>query len=1112
MNFRYFRFSIFLFVFLSFIGNSTLWADSAPVPRGTPGDLWADKVLGESDHGIANSAFGNIADQEGVTQSAFNLGGEVIDPNSGMLYVWDPGDNRILGLSTNDLSVTDTGQDQDYTASIVLGQLDFYHTGCNHDSNWQNFPTPPAASATCLCGTVWAEQSPLEERTIANMAVDKSGNLYVPDYWNNRIMRYNAPITSTEPASNFWGQPDFFSNAPNNMGGNTSGSPSAQNLYLSHTFLPTYASGVATDNWGNLWVADAMNNRVLRFPGNGTCCAPQSQTADVVLGQSSFSAKSPVPFLQPLAVRVDGAGNVYVVASNGNSYGNGSSVFVYKPTSYQTGTGNPIYNSGVTAVTPDTTIPLSSGNSPFGLEWDAPNNPPTSKGIGGAPGPGQSGGLWVSGIPEVDLVQITLGSSDQITSQIVKVLINDTPGSPVTSPATGDPPNLNFFNLSGGSFSGTPVKGSYTVMSVALDQLGNVFWPSGDGGLLRFPAPIPTPQAGILHSADRELLKPWGYGPPPGGSEWYPGYHNLTGFNTGIGIAEAKGVTQIVQSGNFLEFWNMPSNGPEGLENGQRVDGLIGANNPANPLLGALFNRAKADKVGHLWTLINSGSQIAAYNLPLVNGETAALTISSPLPVLGTSQTINWNVAHNADPTEPLIDLAVDPNGQFIWVSDTANNRVLRIRNPLSTPQVDIILGQNNDTDCGCNGNPQAAVGSYSGPGEVCAFNNAMVNPTQNSFAAPGAVVLDHHGDLFVSDHTLESAGNSRMLMFGVDSIQNTSNVYSYGIPASIVYGTGGSFTSNVCTNFDVCSPWEPCFNSDDSFMVVGSDAQASSNFFSLVLANPRQGDFPVTYLKDYGPQDFAGTFDDQNNLYIANHNRNRVLIYYQPFQNFVLTPTFTPTWTPTYTPTVTPTLTQANTPTFTNTNTPTITPTNTPTNTVCTGCSIQSVIGGNSGPASMNGPEGLAIDNKNGVLFVAGNGTNNFIAAYDLNGNFLGSSAPAPGEQFTDVTFSHEGRKTYVFASSSETSNVYEYTYPGFALVAGSPNITASGYGILGLWMQVRGGVGGQNALYLAAGDGVHRYDGSGNHLYGIWGNEALSFLCRAAFPVNPTRLRVSR
>ncbi len=152
-----------------------------------------------------------------------------------------------------------------------------------------------------------------------------------------------------------------------------------------------------------------------------------------------------------------------------------------------------------------------------------------------------------------------------------------------------------------------------------------------------------------------------------------------------------------------------------------------------------------------------------------------------------------------------------------------------------------------------------------------------------------------------------------------------------------------------------------------------------------------------------------------------------------------------------------------------------------TPTTTICTACSIQSVIGGNSGPASMNGPEGLAIDNKNGVLFVAGNGTNNFIAAYDLNGVFLGSSSPAPGEQFTDVTFSHEGGKTYVFASSSETSNVYEYTYPGFALVAGSPNITASGYGILGLWMQVGGGVGGQNALYLAAGDGVHRYDGSG-------------------------------
>jgi hypothetical protein len=43
-----------------------------------------------------------------------------------------------------------------------------------------------------------------------------------------------------------------------------------------------------------------------------------------------------------------------------------------------------------------------------------------------------------------------------------------------------------------------------------------------------------------------------------------------------------------------------------------------------------------------------------------------------------------------------------------------------------------------------------------------------------------------------------------------------------------------------------------------------------------------------VTNLQDFGPQDFAGAFDAQDNLYVANHNRPRVLIYYKPFQTAV--------------------------------------------------------------------------------------------------------------------------------------------------------------------------------------------------------------------------------
>jgi hypothetical protein len=165
---------LFFFITLPLIQPFTLLADSLPVPRGIAGDLWADIILGQI-------SFGNEQFNQATTQTGFNLGGTVVDTKNGILYVWDADNNRILGLSINNLS-TDTGQNQNYGSTILLGQPDYAHTGCNHDSNWQNFPTPPGTDGSCLCGLIYWGQTPAESDSIANMAVDPQGNLYVPDY------------------------------------------------------------------------------------------------------------------------------------------------------------------------------------------------------------------------------------------------------------------------------------------------------------------------------------------------------------------------------------------------------------------------------------------------------------------------------------------------------------------------------------------------------------------------------------------------------------------------------------------------------------------------------------------------------------------------------------------------------------------------------------------------------------------------------------------------------------------------------------------------------------------------------------------------------------------
>src|SRR5579872_1642141 len=106
-----------------------------------------------------------------------------------------------------------------------------------------------------------------------------TGNLYVADLGDNRVLRFPAPFanpTRVEPDA-VYGQPDFATRSPNSGG-------------ISEHFL--YAPrGVALDAQGNLWVADTGNNRLLRFPVavlNAT-----NPAADLVLGQPDFHSAAP---------------------------------------------------------------------------------------------------------------------------------------------------------------------------------------------------------------------------------------------------------------------------------------------------------------------------------------------------------------------------------------------------------------------------------------------------------------------------------------------------------------------------------------------------------------------------------------------------------------------------------------------------------------------------------------------------------------------------------------------------------------------------------------------------------------------------------------------------
>ena len=145
------------------------------------------------------------------------------------------------------------------------------------------------------------------------VAVDSAGNLWVADTGNNRILRFSAGIlnnTAPVAADLVIGQKDFVSSQPDQGSG------------VSANGLDTPA-GLAADAQSNLYVADSNNARVLKFAGpvGGSGNNP---AAAAVWGQSNFTTKA-VPaqansssMSGPEGIAADANGNLYVAVPHDN--------------------------------------------------------------------------------------------------------------------------------------------------------------------------------------------------------------------------------------------------------------------------------------------------------------------------------------------------------------------------------------------------------------------------------------------------------------------------------------------------------------------------------------------------------------------------------------------------------------------------------------------------------------------------------------------------------------------------------------------------------------------------------------------------------------------------
>ena len=217
-----------------------------------------------------------------------------------ILYVADTYNNRVLAW----FDPTSTANNAP-SANLVIGQRDPYTT---------------FAQGPSVTGTTFSKG--LNQPT--GLAVDAKGNLWVVDAGNNRILRYSRDkLLGTDPnqPSLVIGQPDYSKPTLNN------GGVSAKSVYLG----PGTASGSAQissitfDASGNLWLADTLNHRVLRYPAASLEGSTNQPEADLVLGQTSMADGSRTIaltstarlqtrnlFYQPNSVAFDPGGRLYV--------------------------------------------------------------------------------------------------------------------------------------------------------------------------------------------------------------------------------------------------------------------------------------------------------------------------------------------------------------------------------------------------------------------------------------------------------------------------------------------------------------------------------------------------------------------------------------------------------------------------------------------------------------------------------------------------------------------------------------------------------------------------------------------------------------------------------
>jgi uncharacterized protein (TIGR03437 family) len=672
-----------------------------------------------------------------------------------IIYVADTGNNRVLAWKNASGFTTAT------VADLVIGQRDLYSVA-------PQGPTNPASVLSTGLSVPTA------------VAVDSTGNLYVADAGNNRILRYPAPFKQTSPllaVDLIIGQVNLSSHSVNQ--GNST--PSATSLAFLNGNNP-YRLGMALDASGNLWVADPGNNRVLRFPAGNLTPGNNAPAADIVLGQSDFmtgtvpagSVLTGKTFLNvPSGLAFDPKGRLFVA-----DQGNPGRVLVYQPP----------FSVGEAASRIMGEIPPTQTN---------PNPPSISAGtLGGTGGPPE-GIFFVGSTPYV---------VDTGNARILQFMPYDQ------------------WPMESTSFS--PVATAVIGQSDFVSNKSNQGMPQPSSS--SFSGPIGA-HAGSIESA-------------------------------GVVAGAFAGTDLFIVDAGNNRVMVFPQSSSGNFTVANRLLGQDGfAYNSINLIEGREFYFAGGASVidwnstpPHLYVSDPGNNRVLAFAdyRKVAPGVTADLVIGQP-----DFKTAEVNYPKN-DPNQLNSEglyapqgLALDSNGN-LWVADNGNGRVLRFPTPFAQtpsglPQANLVIGQSS-------------------------FYEKITDASSQNMSAPYGIAFTALGHLLVSDTALD-----RVLFFlkptGGDF---TNGQLAYNVIGQPNYGPA----SEPAGSRQLSSPRLIAVDQDDKLYVADQGNGRIVIYFQV----PTLGIDPLPSLSLTGLNNPFGVFTDKNTgeVWVADTINNRVLRY----------------------------------------------------------------------------------------------------------------------------------------------------------------------------------------------------------------------------------------